>query len=255
MMNKETITKQYLYVINLNNKMVKVGLTCNLRKRIAILSKEWGEFNLDDSFYHIIDSDKVFEVEQLIHSAISEYRVKLPEDKDGHSEFFELKKLHTIKKILKYLRHFGVSEQMSFIKENKPKINTQSPIKKTQIKELNQKELENEYQINKIMKLFKILSIFDSIVSYDTKNKKIVLGNISLKEKKSNLLLNSFIDINNKDKKLFDISVDKGVYYLNNIHLDLLKPFLKFNKIKESTPFYEIPNIIKYYSIKNYGKL
>ena len=109
-----------VYILKLkdNPKLIKIGKADDITKRFEKLSRVWGKIDYKNSFKIICKKENVFEVEKILHLFFSEKNIKLNENKDGYTEWFEFESLSELFNVIEMLKQTGkITEYIEGISE------------------------------------------------------------------------------------------------------------------------------------------
>ena len=92
---QDKVNSKYLYILEMSSNLVKIGVTNNLDKRIKTLQNSSGFVVSRQYSTGLLQSDKVFQLESILHNEFKDYR------KEG--EYFDIEFELVVNKLNKIL--------------------------------------------------------------------------------------------------------------------------------------------------------
>jgi len=100
--SKEEVSFVYL-LLSLDNKKFKIGKSDNVYNRYNTLRKNWGEFDLEKSWQIKCKKKQVHSVEKILHFIFDKWNIKLTEQLDGYTEWFDVACMDEVIDLLKHM--------------------------------------------------------------------------------------------------------------------------------------------------------
>jgi hypothetical protein len=109
----------------------KIGISNDVKSRIAQLRSVWGELDLESSFEFSAPATRMKSVEKMLHFLFSEYNLEHEESKDGYTEWFDIACFDSVIEQIRSIEElkseeFVVTRDLSRFKSDYSKVTTQT---------------------------------------------------------------------------------------------------------------------------------
>lgn len=163
--------KSYIYIIDWTERhnCIKIGKANNIWERYRSLKRDFGEADLENSYWLEEKESNIYNIEKIIHTFIRQYKIDYPVAVNGYTELFQYEALEEIKLIcnkMGIVLHHGINNVSSKIYKEHSK-------KKGNGQEFSRNIVEkNRSNLSKIIEFFRRINTYPDI--YFIENKRIL---------------------------------------------------------------------------------